>query len=63
MAFTEYETEQLLEKHELVPKRGTSMAAATVRAKSYMQMLQMLVRVQNCMQVRQMQMLPMLARE
>ena len=35
---------QLLEKHELVPKRGTSMAAVTVRAKSYMQMLPMLAR-------------------
>jgi len=44
LAFTEYETEQLLEKHELVPKRGTSMAAVTVRAKSYMQMLPMLAR-------------------
>ena len=35
---------QLLEKHELVPKRGTSMAAVTVREKSYMQMLPMLAR-------------------
>ena len=56
MAFTEYETEQLLEKHELVPKRGTSMAAATVRGliltvshkeqigELYPQVLRMLVR-------------------